>query len=238
LGPALPAPATGSDFRAELWRAVREPAVEHGRFFRLLESDADAQAALREYALRLYQGVHAFARRLYAICSVVPHADARVLIAENVLEEEGFVPTSGRLVLQSAASHRSLAERFARACGLGDAELAAAVQRLPRGWFEDAIQEGRWLAAMAYLLVGVEGNGAPACRALLANLQRRGFAAGELAFFELHGSADEEHSAVGLTLVERFACDVQQRTEALAAAARGARDFRLLHERCLRPRQG
>ncbi len=166
---------------------------------------------LRAYARQYFHHVEAFPRAVSAVHSACPDRDGRRMLAENLAEEEG--------VEAGKQDHASLWLMFA--CGLGESETSVKAQQLNP---ETAalIDTFRRLSRKSYAsglgaLYAYESQFPGVATAKIEGLvDRYGISDEEtLRFFQVHATADVEHSAVCRTLLDRLPAD--ERAEAIAA---------------------
>jgi len=223
------------DFAQQLLEAASFRTPRQSAFFRNIQQGAYPRQALSPYATGIYCLARSMPGHLGRIHGACPDPGLRLHVLANLLEEEGVRSfADGKLRADPGARHDELARRFAHALDIGDDALAAADG--PAGAaFNDLLDGGDWLAACAYLMVGVEANGPPSFATLVPALRGRyGFSDDEIAFFIEHTEADTRHSEVGARLVAEAARTAQDRQRALAAARRGAAAWWGFHAGCHR----
>lgn len=166
---------------------------------------------LRSYARQYFHHVEAFPRAVSAVHSACPDRDGRLMLAENLAEEEG--------VEAGKQDHATLWMMFA--CGLGETEDSVRAQSLNP---ETAalIETFRRLSRKSYAsglgaLYAYESQFPGVATAKIEGLiDRYGIDDEEtLRFFRVHATADVEHSAVCRALLDRLPDD--QKAEAIAA---------------------
>src|SRR5438128_369948 len=81
-----------SEFTKELVRVSRRPEIKMNPFVRGIRSRAYTKADFTDYFLKLYHMAEAFPRVLGALISICPDRDCRQMLAQNLIDEEGFVP--------------------------------------------------------------------------------------------------------------------------------------------------
>jgi len=167
---------------------------------------------LRDYARQYFHHVEAFPRAVSAVHSACPDRDGRRMLAENLAEEEGI--EAGK------QDHASLWLMFA--CGLGESEEAVRGQEL-NGETQALIDTFRKLSRRSYAsglgaLYAYESQFPAVATAKTEGLIDRYGISDEptLRFFQVHQSADVEHSAVCRSLLDRLPAD--EHAEAIAAA--------------------
>jgi pyrroloquinoline-quinone synthase len=166
---------------------------------------------LRAYARQYFHHVEAFPRAVSAVHSACPDRDGRRMLAENLAEEEGI--EAGK------QDHATLWLMFA--CGLGETEEGVRVQEL-NGETQALIDTFRKLSHQSYAaglgaLYAYESQFPGVASAKIEGLIDRYGIKDEptLRFFEVHKSADVEHSSVCRTLLDRL--PEQEKAEAIAA---------------------
>lgn len=166
---------------------------------------------LRSYARQYFHHVEAFPQAVSAVHSACPDRDGRRMLAENLAEEEGI--EAGK------QDHATLWMMFA--CGLGEDEQSVRSQQL-NGETKALIDTFRKLSNQSYAaglgaLYAYESQFPGVATAKIEGLvERYGIADEEtLRFFQVHATADVEHSAVCRDLLDRLPED--QKAEAIAA---------------------
>jgi pyrroloquinoline-quinone synthase len=155
---------------------------------------------LRDYARQYFHHVEAFPRAVSAVHSACPDRDGRRMLAENLAEEEGI--EAGK------QDHASLWMMFA--CGLGETEDAVMTQKLNLET-QALIDTFRKLSRQSYAaglgaLYAYESQFPGVASAKIDGLVERYDIKDEetLRFFEVHKSADVEHSRVCRELLDRL----------------------------------
>jgi pyrroloquinoline-quinone synthase len=166
---------------------------------------------LRAYARQYFHHVEAFPRAVSAVHSNCADAGARRMLAENLAEEEG--------VEAGKQDHATLWLMFA--CGLGQSEDSVRSQQLNAGT-KGLIDTFRRLSRQSYAaglgaLYAYESQFPGVATAKIEGLvDRYGISDEEtLRFFQVHSTADVEHSAVCRGLLDKLPED--ERAEAVAA---------------------
>lgn len=191
-------------FAAELLAAGVAPMERHP-FVRAVSEGTLSRDALRRYAVELAAAAKDFPNRITAVLSICTEPMVRQSLLANLRDEEG---------------HDRMADRFARAAGASDEELAEPAARPT--WHEAAVAAGDWLGAFAYFAIGYEANIPPTYRALMTPLvDRYGIAATELEFLTEHFEADQRHSTTSAELIASVARTSEARAKALAGARAG-----------------
>ena len=166
---------------------------------------------LRDYARQYFHHVEAFPRAVSAVHSACPDRDGRLMLAENLAEEEGI--DAGK------QDHASLWLMFA--AGLGESDDAVRSQEL-NGETQALIDTFRKLSHQSYAaglgaLYAYESQFPGVASAKIEGLIDRYGISDErtLRFFRVHESADVEHSRVCRELLDRL--PESERAEAVAA---------------------
>jgi pyrroloquinoline quinone (PQQ) biosynthesis protein C len=220
-----------AEFERRLLAAIERYPADGTRFYRLLTTGRCPQAMLRRYALATARAAALFCSTVATLVDSAPDTEARLVLLENLLEEEGiFLKADKGLVVRDEKRHTALALRFVRACG-GDegdvAALEAAPQPIAPG--RRMLAEGRWLEGAAFLLIGQELKFGVTSGQLFEALKGQGLSARDLAFFAVHIEADAKHGRQALDLVlDRAATRVDQEA-AIRAAEAGAREWFRMH---------
>ena len=166
---------------------------------------------LRAYARQYFHHVEAFPQAVSAVHSACPDRDGRRMLAENLAEEEGI--EAGK------QDHATLWVMFA--CGLGENEEAIRLQQLnpETRALIDAFRRlsGQSYAAGLGALYAYESQFPAVASAKIEGLIDRYGISDEptLRFFQVHESADVEHSAVCRALLDRLS--EEEKSEAIAA---------------------
>ena len=166
---------------------------------------------LRAYARQYFHHVEAFPQAVSAVHSACPDRDGRRMLAENLAEEEGI--EAGK------QDHATLWMMFA--CGLGENEGAVREQKLNLET-QHLITTFRTLSRRSYAsglgaLYAYESQFPGVASAKIEGLVERYGITDEatLRFFQVHETADVEHSAVCRQLLDQLP-DAEQ-DEAIAA---------------------
>jgi pyrroloquinoline quinone (PQQ) biosynthesis protein C len=177
-------------------------------------------AVLRRYALATVHSAELFCATAAEMADKAPDDRARLIMLENLMEEEGIHLNPARgLVQRPETSHPALARRFAAAVGAeGDPEQAVHATSDGRAM----LARGEWVEAVAHLLVGQELHFADAAPVLGRALERNGLTARDVAFFHVHETADRKHGEQALDLVVAHARGRAQQERCIAEARRGA----------------
>lgn len=225
-------PLTRGEFETRLLAAADRYPFEETRLAKLLATGRCPPSMVRGYAEALHKGSYEFNGLLAALVEAAPDREARGILLDNLLEEEGIVVQVGRgLVAYPQSRHVAWAERFLRACGGAPPSdgHAAGDKGLPAGRVAELLKDGRWLEAVSFLLIGMEMNFGKVCALLSERFSGLGYAARDLVFFEAHTHADEKHAREALDIVLDRAVDLAAQQACLDAAQAGARDWWLRH---------
>jgi pyrroloquinoline-quinone synthase len=166
---------------------------------------------LRAYARQYFHHVEAFPRAVSAVHSACEDRDGRRMLAENLAEEEG--------IEEGKQDHSTLWLMFA--LGLGESEAAVRSQQL-NPETQALIATFRKLSRQSYAaglgaLYAYESQFPAVASAKIEGLIDRYGIEDEdtLLFFQVHETADVEHSSVCRALLDRLPDD--QKEEAIAA---------------------
>jgi pyrroloquinoline-quinone synthase len=162
-------------------------------------SKAQVQEHVKQFSIiPLYN--HLYHGRLYVIC---PDPEWRSMLAE-VCYEEG----TGRL-FAGGISHHFLYLRLGEALGISKEEMYATKfcpEALAMRSYFEYICSKNILEGVAGHMLGAEaqvpGNSG---RTGIALQMKFGLSDEDIAFYTVHEEADEEHTSIGLRLLERFA---------------------------------
>jgi pyrroloquinoline-quinone synthase len=214
-----PALLSQTDLRSQLLVAISEWRFEDTRLCAVLRTGKCPPSILRRYAAATYRSAKLFCATIAEMVSTAPDAQARLILLENLLEEEGIIlkPQQG-LVTRASQSHPALALRFLKACGGSAAEVNLETRHATAPG-RQMLARGQWTLAVANLLVGQELKFATTSGQLFDALRMNGLTAHDLAFFAVHGKADQEHGEQAMQLVMDH-CETRADQEAAIAAAR------------------
>ncbi len=223
------APLDRPEFAARLISTVDAWPCEATRFYQLLLSGRCTQGMLVRYALATWQSARLFAATLAEMAEKAPDARSRLHLIENLMDEEGITMRASKgLIHRPESAHAALAERFARACGgesvsLDDHALYAT------GPGRALLAEGRWVEAVANLLLGQEMPFSTSSGLLAEALKRNGLSERDVAFFSVHVEADYDHGQQALAIVLDHALTRELQEKCIAAASAGARLWFEMH---------
>lgn len=195
------------------------------RFCRMVASGRCPRLVLQRYARETYRGALLFCANLADLAEQAPDGEARLVLLENLLEEEGIHLREGRgLVSRPDQRHPALALRFVKACGANEEETNVSEDEAPHLSTPGRrlIDERRWLEAVSFLLIGQEYRFATISAMLLEHFRRLGLAERDLAFFSVHIEADDAHGRQALDLVLDRARTGEEQQACIAAARSGS----------------
>ena len=222
------APLGRDAFMAALVAAERAYPCEETRLYRALAARRCPPSLLLRYARSTYLSALMFCATIAEFTAKAPDPEARLLMLENLLEEEGmFISPERGLVQRPERSHVALARRFLKACGGKEEVHEEALHATSPG--RRMLAEGRWLEAMSFLLIGQEMKFGSASALLFDVLRGNGLAERDLAFFAVHVEGDSRHGAQALKLVADRASTAEEQRRCLAAAEAGARLWFEMH---------
>ena len=161
---------------------------------------------LKVFAVQFFLQVREFPRGVSAMHANCPFAEERMKLAESLYEEE-----TGRLS-GCNQPHPEIFIRFGEALGLTRAEMVEGcplpATRALIDWFELSTKQRSFIEAAAAMNLAAEGQvpGAfgPMARRLQENYR---LSRDAVAFWDIHETADAEHSEVGDSIVVRHATD-------------------------------
>jgi pyrroloquinoline-quinone synthase len=200
--------------------AIEQRSMLKHPFYRAWEAGELTRDALRDYAKQYFHHVEAFPRAVSAVHANCPDAMGRRLLAENLAEEEGL--GEGR------DDHASLWLAFAGSLGADEAEVRRvdinAETRVLIDTFRRLTRQS--YASGLAALYAYESQLPEIARTKIKGLIER-YDLDEpraLKFFQVHETADVEHSDVCRELLD--ALPANQREEAHAAASELAEALR------------
>ncbi len=220
-------PLAEAEFRRRLIQAAESWPIEETRFYQALSAGRCPRSMLRTYAQAVFASASMFCATLAHLIEQAPDHAARGGLLLNLIGEEGiFVRGGVGLVSRPEQSHPALAMRFLEACGGAAADFdRQAAMNAHAGPGVGLVREGRWLEAVSYFFVGQEYKFATVSQRLFELFRKHGLAERDLAFFAVHGVADQEHGEQALDLVIAHAHSRAEQEAALAAAEAGARHW-------------
>lgn len=214
------APLSREAFRDALLDSIKVLRAEDTRLYRLLKSGRCPRPLIQRYALVTVWSADLFCAVLAEMVEKAPDNEARLVLLENLLEEEGLslVATKG-LLHRPETSHPALARRFAKAVdAAGDPINADAAT----GAGCKLLANNQWVEAVAHLLIGQELTFADAAPAMAEALEAAGLKRHDVAFFWVHKIADRKHGEQALALVINHARGREQQDRCIAEARAGA----------------
>jgi pyrroloquinoline-quinone synthase len=161
---------------------------------------------LKCFAVQFFLQVREFPRAVSAMHANCPFPEVRMELAESIYEEE-----TGR-ISGCNLPHPELFIRFGEAVGLSRAEMVdgrpLAATRALIDWFELSSKQRSFIEAAAAMNLAAEGQVPGAFGPMARRLQENyGLSREAVEFWDLHESADAEHSQVGDNIVVRHATD-------------------------------
>lgn len=213
-------------FEEALLEVIAPFGVEETRFYHLVARGRFPPSSMLRYAQATHRSAELFCATLSLLADQAPDSAARLMLLENLMEEEGIELRPGRgLLVRPQRRHGELAMRFVRACG-GNRDDKAAGPLTPG---MALLRQGRWTEAVAFLLVGQELKFAEASTKLFELLRKSGFADPDLAFFAVHGVVDREHGRQAIDLLLGRVRTREEQDRCVAAAGAGARHWFEMH---------
>ena len=223
--PDIIEPLTPSAFAEALHQAIAPWRFEDTRLHAQLSRSHVRASLLRGFAGSTYLLAANFLGVLATLADQSLDPEARLLLIENLLEEEGIVlkPSRG-FIIRPEQRHVALAARFLHACGcdpeaLGDVGTTA----LSTAGGMELLAQGRWLDAVAFILIGNELKSGAASAVIVERLRSIGFAERDIAYFQVHIEADKDHGNQAIAILTRLATSREQQDSAILAAQAGAR---------------
>jgi len=226
---AIEAALSRAAFERALLDAVDAWPCEETRFYQLAMRGRCPGPMLVRYARSTYLSAKLFSSSLAQMIELAPDSEARLILLENLMSEEGIHLSPDRgLVVRSEQRHVALALRFLRAVA-GDGADPESNALHATGQGRAMLAEGRWLEAVANLLVGQELKFGTASVLLLNALRQCGLQERDLAFFAVHADLDCEHGREALDLVIDRARTRVDQERCIRAAHDGARQWFEMH---------
>lgn len=221
-----PAALDRDSFEAALLAAIEPYKTADSRFCRLVARRRCPPRMMLRYAQAVQQGAESFSQSLSMLIDRAPDPAARLILLENLMEEEGIELRPGRgFIIRSERRHPEIAKRFVRACG-GEPD-SNAQHALAAVWQMQA--DRPWVEAVAFLLIGQELKYAESSQALFKAFRQCGFDDYDIAFFAIHGMADLEHGRQAIELVLDHAATRDEQERCIAAAGAAARHWFEMH---------
>jgi pyrroloquinoline quinone (PQQ) biosynthesis protein C len=220
-------PLAREAFESRLVAAAAAYPLRTSRFFRLVASGHCPPSVLRRYAASCCLSAHKLFATFSTMITTAPDAEAKLVILENLMEEQGIHRNAEGLQVRPARAHDVLARRFLMACG-GAPDDAIAGHHATEGG-RRLLSEGRWLEGVSFLLIGQEMGFSEFSRLMLETLKQYGFSNRDLAFFAVHIEADCAHGRQALDLVMDRARTRAAQEACITAANDGARAWFEMH---------
>jgi pyrroloquinoline quinone (PQQ) biosynthesis protein C len=215
-------------FSEALLNAVAGYPLENTRAYHLLVSRKCPLSLIQRYARSTYLSTSLLCATLPELIENAPNDTAKLVLLNNLLEEEGIhLSASKGLVVRPEARHPALAFRFAIACGADQDLKKNPLSAVSQG--RDFLSQGRWLEAIAFILVGQELPFSHTSTLIMNALIGQGYSAKDLGFFAVHREADKRHGQEALDLVINNSHSREQQNAALQAAREGAHHVFSLH---------
>ena len=217
------------DFKQQLLAAGKVPEIIHHPFVRGIAEGSYPKGALHFYAQELIALAASFPAQLATLFARCDNENARRVILQNLLEEEGVISfgTSASLVIDPPKRHAALGERFLKALGIDNLTTPP-----PTGqWLTNELNAGRWLGPFTYFSVGMEANVPVTFRLLYEGLRTHyGLCDEDLEYFIEHFIADERHAEHGAAVAAAAATTEALRAEAITGAQRGGQAWWHFHQ--------
>jgi pyrroloquinoline-quinone synthase len=161
---------------------------------------------LKLFAVQFFLQVREFPRAVSAMHANCPFPEERMALAESIYEEE-----TGR-ISGCNRPHPEVFIRFGEAVGLSRTEMIQGrplpATRALIDWFELSTKQRSFIEAAAAITLAAEGQVPGAFGPLARRLQAHyGLSREAVEFWDLHETADAEHSQVGDNIVVRHATD-------------------------------
>jgi pyrroloquinoline quinone (PQQ) biosynthesis protein C len=212
-----------------LTHAHHFPFAQHRFVIKLRQGDYPRQT-LQIYGRGIYQLSESLPRQLAILISQCPDANLRFHLIENLLEEEGILCQDQGLKVDLQRRHSELAKCFTRALQVKDSELSK-LSAVSSFRFERLLANGQWLAAIAYITVGIEANVSQIFSLIVPALQHHyQFTDSELVFFIEHIVADQKHGLTGATLLAQLIRTSEQYEEVLWGIKSGVTALQAFHQ--------
>ena len=181
-----------------------------------------SRAQLGAWAIQHFYYIDTVPQQFAALFARLPDLDARQHLLENLLGEE--MPNA------PGKRHPDLLRKFARACGVADAEILGAEEagailpgtRAMRAWIWELSGIRSLAEACAGIMVALEGQLPTLYPKYVEAMRRMGYSEDDLEFFHVHIEGDTEHAHVGLELTDRYATTPELQRRAIAAVRASA----------------
>jgi len=217
-------------FANRLWHETRRIDFSALPFVRAVSGGTCPLPVLQAYAMDLATLATGFPRLLSRILALCDDRAGRHAVIGNLLEEEGIESFGAEgLRVCAAGGHGERARALARTFGVGD-EVALPFQQ--SDWIDARLRAGQWLGPLAFVTVGYEANVPAAFTPLVEGLRTHyGYSDRDLEYLIAHVTADAEHGAGGVEMIDRVASTPDMQREALEGARRGTVAFYHLHRK-------
>jgi pyrroloquinoline quinone (PQQ) biosynthesis protein C len=208
--------------REALYAELHRWPVGRARLFQLGGRSNAPRAMLQNIALRIAAGAIDFPYKLSRLLATTREPLLREFLIGNLLEEEGLEQIGDdEVVRRPERAHATYALRLTTALGL-EPDLVRCAAPPQYAYFDRALKDGRWRAAMAFLNIGMEGQAPRICPNYAEMFRHHGVADPDLIFFAVHGEADVRHSAGAIDLAVRLASTAADADELIQGARAGA----------------
>jgi pyrroloquinoline quinone (PQQ) biosynthesis protein C len=215
-------------FSKLLLDAAASYSFENSRLYQILTSRKCPLSLIQRYARSTYLSACLFCASIAELVEKAPNDHAKLVLLKNLLEEEGIHLNSSKgLVVRPEARHPALALRFAIACEADQDLEKDPLHATSPG--RDYLSQGRWLEAIAFLLLGQEFKFSQTSTVILNALKLQGYSTNDLAFFAVHREADRRHGQEALDLVVNNSHSRKQQDAALRATHEGAQHWFSMH---------
>jgi len=180
---------------------------------------------LGQWAVQHYYYISVIPQQFAVLYARMPDPEGRHVLMEDLVGE--------KMPDHPEKSHPNLLLKFARACGLTDADVLSAEangQILPgtramRAWIWELASLRPLHEACAGIMVALEGQLPTLYPLYISAMEKMGFTEDELEFFHVHVENDTEHAAVGLQLCYKFA-ETDEAQRLAVEAVRGSASLR------------
>src|SRR5512138_2994772 len=192
-----------SDFMRDLLARIEARRTFGGHpLWRDIAAGKPTRDQLKLFAVQFFLQVREFPRAVSAMHANCPFPDERMALAESVYEEE-----TGR-ISGCNQPHPELFIRFGEAVGLARTDMTDGrplpATRALIDWFELSTKQRSFIEAAAAINLAAEGQVPGAFGPMARRLQEHyGLTRDAVAFWDVHETADAEHSDVGDHIVAR-----------------------------------
>jgi pyrroloquinoline quinone (PQQ) biosynthesis protein C len=196
--------------------------VTQARLLRAARRGNAPRTILQGIALGFATGAIDFSQKLSRLLAATREPLLREFLIGNLLEEEGLEQIGAdQVVRRPERAHATYALRLTSAVGI-EPELVRRAPPPHYPYFDRALEQGRWRAAMAFLNIGIEGQAPRFCASFAELFRRHGVSEEDLIYFEVHGEADIRHSEGAIDLAVRLAGTAADADELIEGARAGA----------------